>query len=414
MKNEKLKMKNDVLSFWDFIKNKPLYYKKIDHKRVHKAYEVLEPHIKKPLVIHVVGTNGKGSTGRIMACLLHYSNYKVGHFSSPHILKFNERIWIEGEDISDSGLEVAHAKLYGILGEDICNRLSYFEYTTLLALVAMQELDIIVLEAGLGGEFDATNVVSKELSVITPIGLDHQDFLGDSIEAIATTKLNSIEKRVILGIQPNREVYRIADKIAKERGVKIYSMLMFGTKVSDSKIAKLGSDGFSLGNSILAITKELGWSHYLYENTLLAISALESLNLSYDIQNIKNIRLFGRFYSIASNVIIDVGHNLLSADAIAIALEQKFGKNKVVLVYNSLDDKDYSSILKRLQKHIKRVEIIPIQSSRAVNVEILQEKLRELTIGCKEFKTINKYENYLVFGSFFVVEAFIKKKLLQI
>ena len=402
-------MREKKISFKKFITNKPLYYKEIDHKRVHKAYAILKPHIKNPLVIHIVGTNGKGSTGRIMATLLHCSDYKVGHFSSPHILKFNERIWIEGKDISDSRLEIAHNKLYSILGQKVCDALSYFEYTTLLALVAMEELDIIVLEAGLGGEFDATNVVSKELSVITPIGLDHQDFLGDTIASIATTKLNSMERRVILGFQPNQEVYQIANVIAKERGAKVYTLLgtdgfsldLFGTKVSNSK-------------ELLSITKELGWSHYLYENALLATSALDVLNLSYSIKNIKNIKLFGRFYSIAPNVIIDVGHNLLATEAIAVALEQKFGNNKVVLVYNSLNDKDYNAILNRLKKHIKRVEIIAIDSDRAIDVTILQAKLRELSIEYREFKTINNYENYLVFGSFFVVEAFIKNNLLQI
>ncbi|SFV62384.1 Dihydrofolate synthase @ Folylpolyglutamate synthase [hydrothermal vent metagenome] len=388
-------MKSEKLSFVDFISNKPLYYKEIDHKRVYRAYALLESRIKKPLVIHIVGTNGKGSTGRIMATLLHYSNYRVGHFSSPHILKFNERIWIEGEDISDSGLEVAHSRLYTILGQDICNGLSYFEYTTLLALVAMEDLDIVVLEAGLGGEFDATNVVAKELSIITPIGLDHQDFLGDTIASIATTKLNSIDKRAILGFQPNKIVYTIADKIAKKKSTKLYYVKEFDRE-------------------ILALTKKVGWSHYLYENSLLAISALKILNLSYSIENLKSVKLFGRFYSIAPNVIIDVGHNLLASEAIAKALEQKYGNQKIVLVYNALNDKDYTAILKRLKQYIKRVEIISIDTDRAVDVTILQDKLKKLSIEYKEFKTINKYENYLIFGSFFVVEAFIKKDLLQI
>jgi dihydrofolate synthase/folylpolyglutamate synthase len=380
-------------NFVEFIANKPLYYKEIDHKRIHKAYAQLLPHIQKPLVIHLVGTNGKGSTGRIMATLLHSFGYRVGHFSSPHILKFNERIWIEGEDIGDGALEVAHARLYGILGEVVCEGLSYFEYTTLLALVAMEELNIIVLEAGLGGEFDATNVVSKELSVVTPIGIDHQAFLGETIELIATTKLNSMERRVLLGLQPNQEVYRIAKHIASEKKAQLYR-----ADVADEKV--------------LALTQELGWSHYLYENALLAISALKILNLSYDIKHLLSVKLFGRFYPLASNVIIDVGHNLLATEVIAKALEERFGENQVVLVYNALDDKDYGAILKRLKQHIKRVEIIPIETNRVVDVTILQDKLQKLMIKYREFKTINKYENYLVFGSFFVVEAFIKKDLL--
>ena len=383
-----------------FITNKPLYYKEIDYNRIHIAYNILKPHIQKPMIIHIVGTNGKGSTGRIMATLLQASGKRVGHFSSPHILKFNERIWIDGEDISDESLEKAHAKLYPILGQEMSEALSYFEYTTLLALVAMEELDIVILEAGLGGEFDATSVVSKDLSVITPIGLDHQDFLGDTIESIATTKINSIDKQAIVGFQPNREVYDIARDISNKKGSKLYILEECYSRVEAKKIEE--------------ITKKIGWSYYLYENSLLAINALNILNLPYNINDLKLVKLFGRFYSILPNVIIDVGHNLLATEAIIKALEEKYGSKKIVLIYNSLNDKDYIAILKKIKKHIKRVEIISIETQRALEIIKLEQKLKELSIEFNVFKNINNYENYLVFGSFYVVEAFIKKDLLQI
>jgi len=383
-----------------FITNKPLYYKEIDYNRIHIAYNILKPHIQKPMIIHIVGTNGKGSTGRIMATLLQASGKRIGHFSSPHILKFNERIWINGEDISDEDLEKAHAKLYPILGQKMSEALSYFEYTTLLALVAMEKLDIVVLEAGLGGEFDATNVVSKDLTLITPIGLDHQDFLGDTIKSIATTKINSIEKEAIVGFQPYREVYNIARDISTKKGTKLYILEECYSRVEAKKIEE--------------ITKKLDWSHYLYENSLLAINALNILNLPYNIDDLKLVKLFGRFYSILPNVIIDVGHNLLATEAIIKALEEKYGSKKIVLIYNSLNDKDYIAILKKIKKHIKRVEIISIETQRALEIIKLEQKLKELSIEFNVFKNINNYENYLVFGSFYVVEAFIKKYLLQI
>jgi len=377
--------------FEEFITNKPLYYKEIDHERVHKAYAMLKPHITQPLTIHVVGTNGKGSTGRIMTTLLHESGVSVGHFSSPHILKFNERIWLEGKDSSDDELNIAHAKLYCILGEEMSDALSYFEYTTLLAFVAMEKLDVMVLEAGLGGEFDATNVCSKALSVITPIGLDHQDFLGDTIESIARTKLNSMEKEVLLGLQVYDEVYTIADEIAKEKEVVIY---------------RVEAENFK---ELLESTEALGWSDYLYENAKLALRALAILKLPYKLEDLKKVVLFGRFYPLFPNVIIDVGHNLLGAKALSKALKKKYNDEKVILVYNTLDDKDYESILSEFKDRVKCIEIIHIQTQRALKEEHLKEVLDKLEITYKNFDALVKSENYFVFGSFYVVEAFLKK-----
>ncbi|MEY3090227.1 MAG: folylpolyglutamate synthase, partial [Pseudomonadota bacterium] len=97
-----------IQPFDQFLQAKPLYYKEIDHQRVHQAYALLKSHIKHPKTVHIVGTNGKGSTGRMISHLAYRQNLKVGHFSSPHIRKFNERIWINGEESSDAVLENAH------------------------------------------------------------------------------------------------------------------------------------------------------------------------------------------------------------------------------------------------------------------------------------------------------------------
>ena len=383
-------------SFKTFIEEKPLYYKEIDHKRVHKAYALLKPHIRQPLTIHIVGTNGKGSTGRIMATLLHLSGKQVGHFSSPHILKFNERIWIEGEDISNEALEVAHQKLYKILGEKMSNALSYFEYTTLLALVAMEDLEVMILEAGLGGEFDATNVCSKELSVITPIGVDHQDFLGDSIEEIATTKMNSINNDFVLALQNEQEVYEIAKQVVKEKHVNCYDVHTFESEYPQKY------------QEVKTLLESLGWASYLFENTLTALLALEKLNLTYDIQHLKEVKLFGRFYKLLPNVTIDVGHNLLAAQAISKILKKE-QKEQIVLVYNALNDKDYANILKIFKPYIKRVEIIEIDTFRAMELEVLEKCLKGLNIPFGIFDKIDKNEEYFVFGSFYVVETFLNK-----
>ena len=383
-------MKNSSM-FNAYIENKPLYYKEIDHERIAKAYRLLKEHIRRPLTIHVVGTNGKGSTGRIMATLLYESNKTVGHFSSPHILAFNERIWLNGHNILDQDLEVAHQKLYHILGQDMSDALSYFEYTTLLFLVATEDLDIVVLEAGLGGEFDATNVVKKELSVITPIGLDHQDFLGDTIEKIAETKLNSIDQKVVIALQRNKVVYDVAHNISNIKGSLLHLVAREECVDLQSRVA------------------ELGWADYLYENATLALKALDILNLAYNLNSLTKVNLFGRFYEIQPNVTIDVGHNILATEALSQAIEKKYKGEKIVLVYNSLLDKEYFKILKCFKPFIKWVEIIDIDTDRAIDRRKLENSLVKLEIKQREFDQLEKGNHYFVFGSFYVIEAFLKK-----
>lgn len=377
-------------SFDSFLENKPLYYKEIDHERVHIAYGLLKPHIRKPRTVHIVGTNGKGSTGRMIAYLAYKSGLNVGHFSSPHILKFNERIWLNGNDSTDDILEEAHQRLFAILGEQMSEALTYFEYTTLLAFVVFENCDLIVLEAGLGGEFDATNVCDKALSVITPIGIDHQAFLGETIEEIAGTKIRSIQKQVLLAPQVYDEVMQVAQKIAKEKGAALFS-----------------SEGFGLNNreELDEIAKEKSWGAYIVDNAIVALKALEILDIPYDIRDLKSLELFGRFYPLSENIRIDVGHNPLAAKAIEKALDKK-----VVLIYNSLDDKDYEMVLRILKPKISRVQIIPIHSQRAVTLSKIENALRKVGLDYEYFEgKIDPEEDYLVFGSFYVVEEFLNK-----
>jgi dihydrofolate synthase/folylpolyglutamate synthase len=370
-----------------FLEHKPLYYKEIDHERVYIAYNLLNPHIKHPKIVHIVGTNGKGSTGRMLAHLAYKSGLSVGHYSSPHILKFNERIWLDGADASDEVLEEAHQKLFAILGQEMSDALSYFEYTTLLAFVVFENCDLMVLEAGLGGEFDATNMCDKDLSIITPIGIDHQAFLGETIEEIAGTKIRSIQKQVLLAPQPYAEVVEVAKQIAEDVGAS----LVFAQK-----------KGTHEGHPY----DKMGWADYLIENATVALQALDILSIKYDIDDLKTLALFGRFYPLTDKIRIDVGHNPLAAKAIAKALDKK-----VVLIYNSLDDKDYEEVLRTLKPKVKRVEIIKIHSQRATTLEEIERALKNVGLEYSYFENnIDEKEDYLVFGSFYVVEAFLKQR----
>jgi len=370
-----------------FLEAKPLYYKEIDHERIYIAYDLLKPQIKHPKTVHIVGTNGKGSTGRMLAYLAHKSALLVGHYSSPHILKFNERIWIDGADASDEVLEQAHQKLFAILGQEMSDALSYFEYTTLLAFVVFENCDLIVLEAGLGGEFDATNVCDKELSIITPIGIDHQAFLGNTIEEIAATKIRSIQKQVLLAPQPYDEVVEVAKEIAAEKGAVLQQAQELSRKVTE-------------------LVEANGWADYLISNATVALQALDILNIKYDLNDLKCLELFGRFYALTPHIRIDVGHNPLAARAIEKALDKK-----VVLIYNSLDDKDYEEVLRTLKPKVKRVEIIKIHSQRATTLSEIEKALTEVELEYSYFENkIDEDENYLVFGSFYVVEEFLKQR----
>jgi dihydrofolate synthase/folylpolyglutamate synthase len=377
------------VDFFDFIDKKPLFYKKIDLKRVEFAYGLLKSFISKPRAIHIIGTNGKGSIGRTIAHLAHKAGLKVGHYSSPHIVKFNERIWINGSEVDDVSINLFHKRVYKILGYKISNSLSYFEYTTLLALVAFEHLDLIVLEAGLGGEFDATTVVeNRVLSVITPIGLDHQDFLGDTISEITITKLKSITQKALLAPQIYDEVENIAQQLSQERGFQLH--IADRLRIEDVE-------------TILKSYRKV-YPRFLVSNMAVATQALDVMEIDYSIDDLKSLKLFGRFNQIAQNVIIDVGHNVLSAKAVFEAID-----SGVILIYNTLSDKDYRTILSILKPKIYRVEIIEINSDRAVEPNRLEATLKELKIAFRKFNgTLNKSNKYLVFGSFYTVEAFFR------
>ncbi|MEN8303353.1 MAG: bifunctional folylpolyglutamate synthase/dihydrofolate synthase, partial [Campylobacterota bacterium] len=202
-----------------FLNDKPLYYDKIDYTRMPRVYEKIRAEFNTPKIIHLIGTNGKGTTGRFLATALHSLGFSTGHYTSPHILNFNERVWLNGADVSNETLDSAHRQLLKILTKEDADSLSYFEYTTLLAMWIYQGLDYVVLEAGLGGEHDATAVFPKELTLVTPIDIDHQAFLGDSIKEIANTKLNAVQKVAILANQKHEEVYEVAEDIAARRAV---------------------------------------------------------------------------------------------------------------------------------------------------------------------------------------------------
>jgi len=366
-------------SLFSFLTKKTLFNSKIDYDVISSSWSILQKHISLPFVIHIIGTNGKGSTGRFLSHLLSNNGYRTLHYSSPHILRFNERIWCDGQDSTDTQLNYAHNKLHTILPSNLLEKLTYFEYTTLLAFVLSEEKDYLVLEAGLGGEFDATNVVENDLTLITTIGLDHIEFLGDTIEKIATTKMKSCDKQFILGHQ----VFTVEVENVKLKVLK------------DKKEIPL-----SQNISLLKDTNKL--PKYLQNNLKLVVTTLDYLNLK--IVNASLPTLFGRCQKLNSNITIDVGHNSLAATV----LLREFAQQKIILIYNSYKDKNYKEVLQILRPIISELQIISIDDDRIVDSNSIIDICDALNITVKKYHKIDINQKYLVFGSFKVVEIFLK------
>lgn len=369
------------------LNHKTMYYEKIDFSIIKKSYEILSKYISLPYLIHIVGTNGKGSTGRFLAFYLWKKSFKTLHYSSPHILKFNERIWINGKDSKDFELNFASRKIQEYLPLKLLEKLTYFEYTTLLAFVLSDGLDYLILEAGLGGEFDATNVAPSDLSLITTIDLDHESFLGNTVKEIARTKMRSVDTKMLIGYQIHEEVYDVSKLVKKElkdefnRDIVIQSVKEFNKYKLNKKFA-----------------------NYLRTNLHLVIEVLKELKIEIDIKIFDEVKLFGRCEKIANNITIDVGHNILAAKV----LVKEFENKKINLIYNSYSDKDYKQVLSILKPIIKKIIIIDIDDKRIVDKNNLLEICQNLNIIVSNIEKIEKDEEYLVFGSFLVVEKFIK------
>ncbi len=374
-----------------FLETKPKEYHKFDPSRFIQIYKdfknaFFEVQAK---VIHVVGTNGKGSTGRFLTLLLADQNFKVLHFTSPHVFEFRERFFLNGSVVEESVLENAHQQLQSHAFSNAC---SYFEYATLLAVMLAKDCDYLVLEAGLGGEFDSTNALEKTLSVFTPIDYDHKEFLGDSLESIAQTKLKAMGSLSI--IAPQQElVLNIAQTIAKEKHAKLI--------VVQNEISK----------GVKAYIERHHLAYFLAMNLEVALKAFETLlpcNKQEVLKNLKPLNLIGRCELLSPNILIDVGHNPHSAKALKEEIKRVFN-TKIILIYNCYQDKDAFLVLEILKPVIKKVLILELHNERIIQLEKLKGILETLGLEHALFEDVEENENYLVYGSFLVANAFYER-----
>ena len=375
----------------NFLKNKPLFYKEIDRTRMPNAFKFVQGAFKIPKIIHVVGTNGKGSTGRFLAQML-ARDHSVGHYTSPHIFEFRERFWINGAVASADALETAHERLIKILPPEVARSLSYFEYATLLCAALFEGCDFFVCEAGVGGEFDATNVFSKRFSLFTPIGFDHTALLGDTLERIATTKFNAMADVALMNDDMSELCAGIARRIAAKKG----ATLKFASQnlTNDDK------------NEIKIYAEEFGLPEFLRSNLTLSSSAFKELGFSLNLANLGALSLGGRCEKIAPNVTIDVGHNEMAAQA----LVKRFAGKKLNLIFNAFADKDIKAVLMAIKPIVKKTYIIEYETpGRELATAQVKEALRQLNMEFEGFADVCADEEYLAFGSFYLVEAFLKR-----
>lgn len=374
-----------------FLETKPKEYHKFDPSRFIQIYKdfknaFFEIQAK---VIHVVGTNGKGSTGRFLTLLLADQNFKVLHFTSPHVFEFRERFFLNGSVVGESVLENAHQQLQSHAFSNAC---SYFEYATLLAVMLAKDCDYLVLEAGLGGEFDSTNALEKTLSVFTPIDYDHKEFLGDSLESIAQTKLKAMGSLSI--IAPQQElVLNVAQKIAKDKHAQLI--------VVQNEISK----------GVRDYIERYHLARFLAMNLEVALKAFETLlpcNKQEVLKNLKPLNLIGRCELLSPNILIDVGHNPHSAKALKEEIKRVFN-TPIVLIYNCYQDKDAFLVLEILKPVVKKVLILELHNERIIQLEKLKGILETLGLEHALFEELEENENYLVYGSFLVANAFYER-----
>ena len=326
--------------------------------------------------IHVAGTNGKGSLCHMLASILYESGYKVGLYTSPHIKDFRERIKINGEMISET--EVIE---FVSENKDTFEKagLSFFEFTVALTFsyFAKKKVDIAIIETGLGGRLDSTNIIIPILSIITNIGLDHTDLLGNTIEKIALEKAGIIKKNVpvIIGKEQN-SVKKIFEKIAKNANTRIkYSS-------HQNYISDLKGD-------------------YQKENINTCVSAIKQLQKQkwkineLDIKNgllntIKNTGLKGRWQLIGKDPIIicDTGHN---QDALRIIFNQikSISYKNLHIVFGLVNDKDTNAILDILPKNAKYYFCKP-NIRRGLDENILQLLASKKEINGKSHISVKK------------------------
>jgi len=361
--------------------------------RVQIVYDRLFPNGVPFRVITVGGTNGKGSTVSFIDSIYRQSKYKIGRSTSPHLLKYNERYAINGVDVSDkkiiNAFELIETKRLEV-------ELTYFEFSTLAALIIFAEanIDLAILEVGLGGRLDSVNVVDSDVSVITNIAIDHTDYLGDTRESIGREKAGIMRtsRPCICGDQdPPLSLLSYAKEID--------TPIIFVSKGYQDEI---GLDG----------------AHQRL-NAAVAIKTVESLMDKFPVSNqmitdgIKNSKIKARFekrYINDKTIILDVAHNPAAVKTLVETLSES--PMETVAIFSALIDKNIIDMVNLASDTIKHWYLVPLSSERAIKSTELKKKFSEpnstticddMNSAIKKSLELKNVERVVIFGSFYII-----------
>ena len=299
--------------------------------------------------LHVAGTNGKGSTCAMMDAILRAAGYRSGLYTSPHLVDFRERIRLDGamipEDAVAEGLTLLREA-----AETRDHAPTFFELTTVLAAwwFARQSPDYVVWETGMGGRLDATNAVTPEVAVITPIGMDHEKWLGDTIEEIAGEKAGVIKSRVPAVSAPQvPEVRAVIEARAADAGMSP----VFVSEPWSGEVSCLSG------------------SHQRW-NAALACSALRAAGVEVDAkaegEGLRRVVWPARFQRVTENFVIDGAHNPEAIETLVTTWREVFGGMRASLVFAALRDKDVPHLLRALHSVADEVWLVPVNNVRSM------------------------------------------------
>ncbi|HLX12806.1 MAG TPA: folylpolyglutamate synthase/dihydrofolate synthase family protein, partial [Bacteroidota bacterium] len=379
-------------------------------------------------IIHIAGTNGKGSTAAMIASALTASGYRTGLYTSPHLVNFNERIRIDAKEISDTALAgyTAHLK-----PRIVSLRSTFFEATTAMALkyFSDEQVDIAVLETGLGGRFDATNAVTPILSIITSIGFDHTEYLGNTLEAITSEKAGIIKPGIpCITAVSQSEPLKVIRKACKENRAPLHIVKdNRGSNIIDSTI-----EGLTLSNErSLRKDKNLFVSlagEHQAQNAGVALCALELLNEMYGFRlitrrtihrGLANISRYsglrGRMGVIHKSplMIADVAHNPPAVERLLGSLAM-LNYRQFITVFGVMKDKDYRSMLPLIASSSRAVFAVTPKLERSLPSHEIVRELHRAGVKCYDGNDVASAipmavsecrpdEPILLFGSHLVV-----------